>query len=79
MAGRARGCPTEQFQPLKSFKFPKRSFGSNGEERSFCAEWCEKFSWLHYEGAVHNQYLFVDTVLNVPEYFIGLCHVDNKA
>jgi len=36
-----------KFHPSKSFKFPKRKFG--GTERSFRAEWCEKFDWLHYD------------------------------
>ena len=39
----------EQFRPTKAFKFPKRQFGSKGEERSFRAEWCDAFSWLHYD------------------------------
>lgn len=38
-----------QFRPPKSFSFPKRPFGSKGEKRSFCAEWCEEFKWLHYD------------------------------
>ena len=38
-----------QFQPTKAFNFPKRKFGTKGEERSFRAEWCETFSWLHYD------------------------------
>ena len=39
----------EQFRPTKAFSFPKRRFGSKGEERSFRAEWCDMFSWLHYD------------------------------
>ena len=38
----------EQFRLAKSFCFPKRRFGSKGEQRSFRAEWCETFDWLHY-------------------------------
>ena len=38
----------EKFHPSKSFKFPKRTFGKKNEERSFRAEWCEKYPWLHY-------------------------------
>ena len=41
----------EQFRPTKAFKFPKRRFGTKGEERSFRAEWCDVFSWLHYDVA----------------------------
>ncbi len=40
---------TEQFLPTKAFRFSKRQFGSMGEERSFRAEWCDSFSWLHYD------------------------------
>ena len=40
---------SEQFQPTKAFSFPKRQFGSKGEERSLCSEWCDTFSWLHYD------------------------------
>ena len=39
----------DQFQPPKSFCFPKRKFGSKGEERRFRAEWCHLFEWLHYD------------------------------
>ena len=39
----------EQFRPTKAFSFPKRQFGSKGEERSFRAEWCDAFNWLHYD------------------------------
>ena len=38
-----------QFRPSKSFNFPKREFGSKGEKRSFRAEWCQQFEWLHYD------------------------------
>ena len=34
---------------LKCFNFPKRQFGTKGKERSFRAEWCDTFSWLHYD------------------------------
>ena len=35
--------------PPKSFSFPKRLFGSKNEKRSFRPEWCDKYSWLHYD------------------------------
>ena len=38
----------EKFHPGKSFNFRKRTFGKKNEERSFRAEWCEKYPWLHY-------------------------------
>ena len=38
-----------QFRPPKSFKFPKRKFGTKGEERAFRADWCVKYDWLHYD------------------------------
>ena len=34
--------PPVKFDPLKSSKFLKSSFGSQGKDcRSFCAEWCD--------------------------------------
>ncbi len=39
----------DQFRPKKGFGFPKREFGSKKEKRSFRAEWCEKYPWLHYD------------------------------
>ena len=41
----------KQFRPTKAFKFPKRQFGSKAEDRCFCGEWCDMFSWLHYDVA----------------------------
>ena len=38
----------EKFHPGKSFNFRKRTFDKKNEERSFRAEWCEKYPWLHY-------------------------------
>ena len=39
-----------KFHPSKSFAFPARKFGSKGaEKRSFRAEWCAKYDWLHYD------------------------------
>ena len=37
-----------KFHPSKTFKFPKRLFGAKKVERSFRAEWCKDFKWLHY-------------------------------
>ena len=39
----------DKFHPTQAFSFPKRRFGSKGEERSFRVEWCNAFSWLHYD------------------------------
>ena len=39
----------DKFHPPKTFRFPHRKFGSKGDTRSFRAEWCEKFDWLHYD------------------------------
>lgn len=52
-----------KFHPPRNFRFPKRKFGSKGEERSFRAEWCAKFPWLHYDIGKD----------------IALCHVCMKA
>ena len=40
---------SKQFWPTKAFSFPKQQFGSKGEESSFHSEWCDTFSWLHYD------------------------------
>ncbi len=34
-------------KPNVMYRFPKRKFGKT--ERSFRAEWCEDYSWLHYD------------------------------
>ncbi len=39
----------DKFHPGKKFSFPKREFGAKKEKRSFRAEWCEKYPWLHYD------------------------------
>ena len=39
----------QQFRPSSSFKFPKRTFGTKGETRSFRSEWCLNYTWLHYD------------------------------
>ena len=44
------GIPSK-FHPPKSYQFPPRSFGAKGEKRSFRAEWCDKYDWLHYDQA----------------------------
>lgn len=48
-SSRAVSLPVK-FHPPKSFRFPKRKFGTK-DERSFRAEWCEdaKYPWLHYD------------------------------
>ena len=38
-----------KFHPSRSNAFPVRIFGSKGEKRSFRAEWCAKYDWLHYD------------------------------
>ena len=38
-----------KFHPSRSYAFPVRIFGSKGEKRSFRAEWCAKYDWLHYD------------------------------
>lgn len=38
----------DKFHPGSSYKFPKRKFGNKGEERTFKAEWCRQFPWIHY-------------------------------
>ena len=38
-----------QFHLSRLFKFLKRTFGKNGQKRSFRAEWCQTYKWLHYD------------------------------
>ena len=50
--GESQGLPFQipaKFHPSRSYAFPARIFGSKGEKRSFRAEWCEKYDWLHYD------------------------------
>ena len=39
----------KKFHPHKLLIFPKRKFGSKGEERSFTVDWCQQYPWLHYD------------------------------
>ena len=41
----------EKFKPSKTYVFPKRKFGSKGEERSCKAAWFDRYDWLHYDAA----------------------------
>ena len=47
-----------KFQPKKGFSFPKRKFGGKKEERSFRAEWCDKYTWLHYDIVKYAAYCY---------------------
>ena len=38
-----------KFHPPKSFSFPKRLFGSKNKKCSFRPEWCDRYSWVHYD------------------------------
>ncbi|XP_065191926.1 zinc finger MYM-type protein 1-like [Sycon ciliatum] len=49
----------QQFRPGKSFSFPKRKFGTKGDERSFRADWCEQFNWLHYDVGKDAAFCFI--------------------
>ena len=60
MAGEERSTLfPDKFHPAKGFDFPKRSFRSKGEKRSFRSEWCEKFCWLHYYVALDAAFCYV--------------------
>ena len=50
-----------KFHPSSSFAFPKRSFGTGSGKRvrSFRAEWCTKFSWLHYDTTADSAFCHV--------------------
>ena len=60
----------KQFRPPKSFRFPKRQFGLKGEERSFRAEWCDAFSWLHYDVASDAAFCYVCTRCEAEKKFL---------
>ena len=49
MASSVKSFVLELFHPQRSFKFPKCKFGAT--ERSFRAEWCNNYLWLHYDKA----------------------------
>ena len=44
-----QALPTVSFDHPILFSFPKREFGSKREKRSFRADWCQQFKWLHYD------------------------------
>ena len=48
-AGSSLSSLPEKFHPPKTYAFPKRKFGSKGEERSCRAAWFDKYDWLHYD------------------------------
>ena len=64
--------PPEKFHPSKSFNFPKRSFGSQGKDRrSFRAEWCDKYKWLHYEASSDSAFCHVCMVAEFEKKFLA--------
>ena len=48
MAAQSASDFPEQFKPGRTYSFPKRKFGKGKDERSFRADWCDKYEWLHY-------------------------------
>ena len=60
----------EKFHPSKSFKFCKRTFGKKNEERSFRAEWCEKYPWLHYDIANDAVLCILLSIFNASLFYI---------
>ena len=61
----ASACPDSagmipnKFHPPKSFLFPKRTLGSKNEKRAFWPEWCEKYSWLHYDVSTDAAFCYI--------------------
>ena len=39
---------SSKFHPPKTYAFPAREFGFKREKRTFQADWCKKYDWLHY-------------------------------
>ena len=53
------GLP-EKFHPGNTFKYLKRKFGKLGkEERSFRADWCQKYPWIHYDATKDAAFCYV--------------------
>ena len=64
--------PPKKFQPPKSFKFPKRSFGSQGKDRrSFRGEWCDTYHWLHYDVSSDSAFCHVCMVAEFEKKFLA--------
>ena len=61
----------KQFRPSKAFRFPKRQFGSKGEERSFRAEWYDAFSWLHYDVATDASFCYLCMCCEAEKKFLS--------
>ena len=73
------GRSNEQSSPSQSssreiptFKFPKRSFGSQGKDRrSFRGEWCDTYHWLHYDVSSDSAFCHVCMVAEFERKFLA--------
>jgi len=58
--------------PPKSFKFPKRSFGSQGKDcQSFHAEWCDTYDWLYYNASSDSAFCHVCMMAEFEKKFLA--------
>ena len=69
-------CPAayvrvDKFHPPKTFRFPRREFGSKGETRSLKAECCEKFDWLHYDASADATFCHVCMSAELEKKFLA--------
>ncbi|XP_062523370.1 zinc finger MYM-type protein 1-like [Corticium candelabrum] len=67
----------DKFHPPKTFRFPRRKFGSKGETRSFKAEWCEKFDWLHYDASADAAFCHVCMSAELEKKFLASTKKDH--
>ena len=61
----------DKFQPSASYCFPNRKFGKHSEERSFRAEWCQQFDWLHYNRASDAAFSYICMQAENERKFLG--------
>lgn len=61
----------DKLHPPKTFKFPHRKFGSQGATRTFRAEWCEKFDWLHYDAPADAAFCHVCMCAELEKKFLA--------
>ena len=50
-------------------------FGSKGEKRSFRADWCEKYDWLHYDRVADAAFCHLCMTAERKNKFLAMCSV----
>ena len=54
---------TKAHQP-RSLNFPKRTFGKDKKQRSFTAQWFDKYPWLHYDEKTYEAFVLFASAQN---------------